>query len=111
MKLIKKAQGIPYEAKGHQGCWAFRKLEASKESRRLTVGISHFLPQGGAEMSSSPKERAYFVISGTMLVKGKREEFELHPGDLIYIGPGEEREIQVLGTEPVTSLVMIVDTD
>jgi mannose-6-phosphate isomerase-like protein (cupin superfamily) len=62
-------------------------------------------------MSSSPKERAYFILSGSMLVKGKTEEHRLSQGELIYIAPGEEREIQVIGTEPVTSLVIIVDTD
>ena len=111
MKVVKKEDGSPYEAKGHSGCWAVRKMDAVKDSRRLSISLSHFLPQGGAEMSSSPKERAYFIISGSMLVKGKGEECRLHQGDLVYIAPGEEREVQVIGTEPVTSLVIIVDTD
>jgi quercetin dioxygenase-like cupin family protein len=111
MKMVKKEGGSPYEAKGHSGCWAVRKMDAAKDSRRLSISLSHFLPQGGAEMSSSPKERAYFILSGSMLVKGKTEEYRLHQGDLIYIAPGEEREVQVIGTEPVTSLVIIVDVD
>jgi mannose-6-phosphate isomerase-like protein (cupin superfamily) len=111
MKMIKKEGGSPYEAKGHSGCWAVRKMDAAKDSRRLSISLSHFLPQGGAEMSSSPKERAYFILSGSMLVKGKTEEYRLSQGDLIYIAPGEEREVQVIGTEPVTSLVIIVDVD
>jgi mannose-6-phosphate isomerase-like protein (cupin superfamily) len=111
MKMIKKEGGNPYEAKGHSGCWAVRKMDAAKDGRRLNISLSHFLPQGGAEMSSSPKERAYFILSGSMLVKGKTEEYRLSQGDLIYIAPGEEREIQIIGTEPVTSLVIIVDAD
>jgi len=111
MKMIKKESGNPYEAKGHSGCWAVRKMDAAKDSHRLSISLSHFLPQGGAEMSSSPKERAYFILSGSMLVKGKTEEYRLSQGDLIYIAPGEEREVQVIGTEPVTSLVIIVDTN
>jgi mannose-6-phosphate isomerase-like protein (cupin superfamily) len=86
-------------------------MDAAKDSRRLSISLSHFLPQGGAEMSSSPKERAYFILSGSMLVKGKTEEYRLNQGDLIYIAPSEEREVQVIGTEPVTSLVIIVDAD
>jgi quercetin dioxygenase-like cupin family protein len=46
-----------------------------------------------------------------MFVKGKGEEYLLGQGDLIYIAPGEEREVQVIGTEPVTALVMIIDID
>jgi len=109
--MVKKEDGTPYETKGHTGCWAVRKMDAVKDSRRLSVSLSHFLPQGGAEMSASPKERVYFILSGSMLVKGKGEEYQLHQGDLIYIAPGEEREVQAIGTEPVTSLVIIVDTD
>ena len=109
MKLIKENKGQPYEAKGHFGVWSTQKLEAGKDSQRLSISLSHFLPQGGAEMSPSVKERAYFVISGSILVKGKGEEFVLESGDIIYIAPGEEREIQVIGTEPATILVMIVN--
>ena len=111
MKLIKKQDGQPYEAKRHFGVWSTNKLEAGKDSRNLSISLSHFLPQGGAEMSSSVKERAYFMVSGSILVKGKGEEFVLEPGDAIYIAPGEEREIQVAGTEPATILVMIVNVD
>jgi mannose-6-phosphate isomerase-like protein (cupin superfamily) len=111
MKLIKRGEGDPYEAKLHFGCWSVRKLDSAKDSKRLSISLSHFLPQGGAEVSSSPKERAYFIISGSMFVKGKGEEYLLGQGDLIYIAPGEEREVQVIGTEPVTALVMIIDID
>lgn len=111
MKMIKKEEGSPYEAKGHFGCWSTRKMESVKDSRRLSISLSHFLPQGGAEMSSSPKERAYFILSGSMSVKGKTEEYRLGQGDLIYIAPGEEREVRVIGTDPVTALVMIIDVD
>ena len=111
MKLIKRGEGQPYEAKGHFGVWSVRKLEAGKNSKKLSISLSHFLPQGGAEMSSSVKERAYFVISGSIVVKGKGEKFVLETGDVLYIAPGEEREIQVPGTEPATILVMIGDVD
>jgi len=111
MKLIKRGEGEPYEAKRHFGCWAMRKLVPEKDSQRLNVALSHFLPQGGAEMSSSPLERAYFVIAGSLLVKGKAEEYLLGPGDLLYIAAGEEREIQACGTEPATILVIMTKVD
>ncbi|MBW1737520.1 MAG: cupin domain-containing protein [Deltaproteobacteria bacterium] len=107
MKVVKKIEGQPYDAKGHFGVWSARKLAAEKDSQ-VSVSLSHFLPQGGAEMSSSPKERVYFIISGSMVVKGKTEEYSLNAGDLIYIAAGEDREIQVPGPEPVTILVIIV---
>ena len=107
MQVVKKGEGQPYEAKRHFGVWSVRKLAAEKDSQ-VNVSLSHFLPQGGAEMSSSPKERVYFVVSGSMVVKEKAEEYVLEAGDLIYIAAGEDREIQVPGPEPVTILVIIV---
>ena len=109
MKVVKKGEGQPADAKGHFGCWTAHKLTADKDTQYgLAVTLSHFLPGGGAEMSSSPRERAYFVLSGSMVVKGKAEEYTVEPGDLIYIAAGEEREIKITGTEPATILVIVV---
>ncbi len=107
MKVIKDGEGEKYDAKQHFNCWTAYKLQAGKDTKRLTVSLSHFLPGGGAEMSSSPRERVYVVISGAMKVTGKNEEHLLKPGDMIYIAPGEERAAQVIGNEPVTTLVIV----
>ncbi len=112
MKLIKKGEGEPYETEGHFGVWSMRKLVAGKDSQRLIIGLSHFLPQGGVEMApASSSERTYFILSGSILVKGKSEEYLLEPGDMLYIGPGEEREIQTQGAEPCTVLLSIAKLD
>ncbi len=111
MKLVKKGQGEHHDAKGHFDQWGIRMLDSAKDTQRLTITISHFLPQGGAEMSSSATERVYFIISGSLLVKGKAEEHLLEPGDLLYIAPGEEREIQTYGTEPASILVIVNKLD
>lgn len=110
MKVIRKGQGEPYEAPKHFSCWAMNKLRPDL-SERLQVGVSHFLPNGGAEMSSSPMERAYYVLSGSILVKGKNEEHTLGPDDLIYIAANEERSFQNQGTTPATTLVILVKVD
>jgi len=108
MKLVKKSDGQPYDAKGHFGVWSIRKIDAGQEGRRMSISISCFLPGGGVDMSSSPMERAYFVISGSLTVKGKSETYPMGPGDMIYIGPDEDRSIVVTGTEPATILVVLV---
>ena len=109
MKVVKDGAGIKYEPKLHSGCYSMYKLEPGKDTKRTCVNLSHFLPDGGAEMSSSPKERVYLVIAGTLRVIGKNEKHDLEPGDVIYIAPGEERAVQVIGTEPATILVIITD--
>jgi len=111
MKLIKHGEGVHYEAKNHTDCYAMNKLVVGTDTRRFTVGMSHFLPGGGAAMSSSPKERAYYVLSGSIRITGKSADYVVSPGDLMYIPAGEERAFQALGTEPATILVIIVDID
>jgi quercetin dioxygenase-like cupin family protein len=111
VKLIKDGEGIKYDAKKHFGCYSMFKTEAGKETKKTTMVVSHFLPDGGAEMASSPKERVYMLLSGSLKVTGKNEIHELEPGDMIYIAPGEERAVSVIGTEPATILVVITDVD
>ena len=112
MKLVKKGQGKSEAAKRHFGQWGTTKMSLEEGSQRLTVGVSHFLPQGGAEMYASPTERVYFGISGSLMVRGKEgDEYLVEPGDVLYIPPGEERSIEAVGTEPATILVVIVKLD
>jgi quercetin dioxygenase-like cupin family protein len=109
MKTIKANEGTPYEAKKHFNIWGVRKIGIEEGTKRLNVSQSHFLPNGGAEMSSSDKERAYYVLNGSITVKGISETHSLGPGDMIYIAQGEEREIKVNGNECATTLVIIVE--
>jgi quercetin dioxygenase-like cupin family protein len=107
MKLIKVGEGTPYNAPRHFGYWSIEKVTPGIASQHLQIGVSHFLPGGGAEFSSSPNERVYFCIDGKITVKGKNEEYHLDEGDMIYIPAGEDRSFQVSNTKPATILVII----
>jgi len=112
MKLIKKYAGRTSTAKRHFNQLGISKVSAEEGSQRLHVSVSHFLPQGGAEMYASATERAYFGISGLIRVGGKDgSEYLIEPGDILYIPPGEERSIEAVGIEPATMLVIIVKVD
>ena len=43
-----------------------------------------------------------------MVVKTKNEEKTLQPGDIVYFGPDEEREIRIPGDDVCTILVGMV---
>ena len=107
MKLVKVGEGTPYNAAKHFGYWSIEKVTPGIASQQLQVGVSHFLPGGGAEFSSSPNERVYFCIDGKITVKGKDEVHRLDQGDMIYIAAGEDRSFQVSNTKPATILVII----
>ena len=59
-------------------------------------------------MSSSPKERVYYVVSGSITVNGPGETHVLKQGDCNYIAPGEERDMVINGGKPAEVLVFII---
>ena len=113
MKLIKKGDGERVgEVAKHFGQWSLGKIGIKDGTQRVHVGISHFLPKGGAEMALSAAERIYYGISGALMVRSKEgEEYLVEAGDVLYIPPQQERSIEAVGTEPASMLVIIINLD
>ena len=65
MEVTRLADALPYEAPRHHGIAALR-LHGGEQTNaeRVVVGLSHFLPGGGADASSSEAERVYVVLEG-----------------------------------------------
>jgi quercetin dioxygenase-like cupin family protein len=108
MKKVELKDAKSYEAAKHFKMTALRlhgKAETGTQS--FWMGLSHFLPGGGAEYSESPTEKIYFVLKGEVTVKSKTEEVVLRPWDSIYIGPDEGREIINHTNRPASMLVVI----
>lgn len=95
-----------YEAPNHRACTSLRLFGAEAGGpQNFVVGLSHFLPGGGAGPDASPTEKVYFVLSGTLTVIADGKESVLGPRDSCFIGPNETREIVNRGNEVVTMLV------
>ena len=110
MKKVRLEQVKPYEAPGHFKMVALRLSgKEETEAEKFWVGLSHFLPGGGAEYAyeDSPTEKVYIVLEGEITVKTKTEEFTLGPLDVLYIAPNEGREIINKTNKPVSMLVAI----
>lgn len=70
------------------------------------MGISHFLPQGGAEMDSGALEKIYVVLAGQVTVElGDGSIHVLSPLDSCHIPAGEARAIRNEGNAVATMLV------
>jgi glyoxylate utilization-related uncharacterized protein len=112
MISVKSGTGTPYDAPKHHGVFGLIKLNKEK-SKRTIVNYSYFHPNGGAEMSSAPVERVYYVVKGSITVKGKDndngEVHVLNAGDMVYIAPGETREVTVNDGQAAELLVFIVE--
>ena len=108
MKKIKLDQVKPYEAPGHFNMVDLRLCgKEETESQKFWVGLSHFLPGGGAEFGATPAEKFYFILEGEITVKTEKEEVTLGPSDSVYIAPNEGREIINKTNKPASMLVVI----
>ena len=108
MISVQDAKGTPYEAARHSGVYGLQKLTEA-DSKRITVCYSYFQPDGGAEMCPSPKERVYYVTKGSITVNGKAgESHVIDEGGMVYIAPGEERDMVINNGKPAEVLVFIV---
>jgi glyoxylate utilization-related uncharacterized protein len=107
MISVKDTEGTPYDAAKHSEVYGLQKITEA-DSKRTTVCYSYFQPNGGAEMSSSPKERVYYVVKGSITVCGPAEKHVLNEGDCVYIAPGEERDMVINNGKPAEVLVFIV---
>lgn len=92
-KRFSEAQ--PYEAPNHRGVVGLRLQGFEPDGpKNQWVGLSQFLPGGGAGPDSTPFEKVYVMLEGqmTMMINGR--ETVLGPLDSCTIPPGEVREIQ-----------------
>ncbi len=108
IKLIKKDEGTVYQAPNHFGFWGIKKVTEAEGSKNLVVSISEFHPNGGATMSSSPKDRVYICMRGAFNVHDEAgTTFALTPGDMVYIPANEKRDMEVVGTEACRVMVLM----
>lgn len=108
MHVTRLTDARPYEAAKHFNMTGLRLqgLEASP-AEGFWVGLSHFLPEGGAESSSSPLERVYVVVSGEVTVITDEGEVTLGSMDSCYLAPGERREVINRTNSPASMLVIM----
>ena len=110
MKKVELKDAKSYEAAKHFKMAALR-LHGKEEtgSRSFWMGLSYFLPAGGAEWAyeDNPNEKVYIVLDGEVTVKTKTEEVTLGPMDSLYLPPNEGREVMNKTNKTATMLVVV----
>ena len=108
MQVTRLGEAKPYEAARHFQMTGLRLqgFDAS-DSKNFWVGLSHFLPGGGAESAAAPLERVYVVLSGAMTVVTDAGETTLGPLDSCCLAPGERRSIVNKTNLPASMLVIM----
>lgn len=106
-KVTKVDESTKYEAKGHFDVRTTRLHDAKDVQGEITLGLSHFLPDGGAEMAKSPKELIYYIVEGEMTVTTEDgKEHKLNAGDSIHLSPYEGRSSRNTGCSSAKMLVI-----
>jgi quercetin dioxygenase-like cupin family protein len=107
--LVKRfVNAQPYEAPNHYDMRSLR-LQGFEPGGPTSswVGLSHFLPGGGAGPDASSLEKIYVVLSGALTVRVSGESVTLGPLDSCCIPAGETREVENLGNSVATMLVVM----
>lgn len=98
----------PYEAPNHHGVVGLR-LQGFEQGGPTSqwVGLSQFLPGGGAGPDQTPVEKIYVILEGEMTVIVDGKETILGKFDSCTIPPGEVREI-VNRTNCVVNMLVVI---
>jgi quercetin dioxygenase-like cupin family protein len=108
MHVTRIADARPYEAPKHFDMRGLRLqgFDASP-AEAFWVGLSHFLPGGGAEADATPLEKVYVVLDGQVTVSTDDGDAELGPLDSCRLAPGERRSIENRTNRPASMLVVM----
>lgn len=110
MKVVNVSEAKPYSPPLHHEMVALKLSDkAITGAEKLWIGMSHFLPGGGAEWDyeNSPTEKVYVVLDGEITVKTKTETRTLKKGDVVYFAPFEGREVINNSNFPSSMLVIV----
>jgi quercetin dioxygenase-like cupin family protein len=108
MQVTRLADAQRYEAPKHFDVRTLR-LQGfdATDTETFSVGLSHFLPGGGAEMDATPIEKVYIVIEGEITVETEHEVTTLGPLDSCWLAPSEARKIENRTNRPASMLVVM----
>ena len=107
--LVKRFEDAEaYEAPNHWGVAGLR-LQGFEDGGPTNqwVGLSQFLPGGGAGPDATPFEKVYVVLEGEMTVITGDAQVTLGRYDSCTIAPGEQRKLENRSNHACKMLVVI----
>lgn len=108
MKVKRFADARPYEAPNHNDVRGLRLQGFEADGpEKFWVGLSHFLPGGGAGPDASPLEKVYVVLAGEISVTVGDSTVKLGVNDSCCIPGHEMREVRNDGNAVASMLVVM----
>lgn len=107
MDIIRANAISAYEAPQHHAMASFLlQGRDTTVNEHFWVGLSLFLPGGGAKRAASPTEKVYVLLDGELTVITEKETSTLGPMDSCRIAPGEFRSIENRSLDVARMLVI-----
>ncbi len=108
MRVTRHADAPGYVAPAHHGVATLRlQGHEAGPTERFWVGLSYYLPGGGADENLTGEETVYVVLDGQLVVRADGREEEVGPHDSVYLPKGTARRIDNRSARPATLLVII----
>ncbi len=110
MKITRANEVVPYEPAGHYDMRASRVHSAAMSgSAQLTLGLSWFLPGGGAQRAkvNDGMELIYYITEGQLTLTTETETTVLEAGDSCFFKAGDVRSVKNESARPAAMLVIM----
>jgi quercetin dioxygenase-like cupin family protein len=108
VRITRHADAPAYVAPAHHDVATLRlQGHEAGPTERFWVGLSYYLPGGGADESLTAEETVYVVLDGTLVVRADGREEEVGPLDSVHLPKGTLRSVDNRSPRPATLLVII----
>ena len=113
-KVTARNEAVRYEAPGHYDVNTTRLHNpADVNNGTIVMGLSHFLPGGGANPAPANFEMIYYIQHGEMTVSltnedGTVSDYVLHDGDSVHFGKGTVRGCKNTGWESAQMITIMI---
>jgi mannose-6-phosphate isomerase-like protein (cupin superfamily) len=107
-RVVRLADAPAYPAALHHGVGTLRlQGHEAGPTDRFWVGLSYYLPAGGADLAPAREETVYLVLDGELAVTTGGRTETLGRYDSIHLPKGTERQVDNRSNRPATLLVII----
>lgn len=108
MRVTRLAGAPPYTAPAHHDVATLRlQGHEAGPTGAFWVGLSYYLPGGGADESPTAAETVYVVLDGELVVTAGGRAETLGPQDSAHLPRGTVRRVDNRSARPATLLVII----
>jgi quercetin dioxygenase-like cupin family protein len=108
MRVTRLLSAPSYDAVAHHGV-AARRLQGHEAgpTSGFWVGLSYYLPGGGADERPTAAETVYVLLDGSLVVTAEGEDVTLEPLDSLHMPAGTVRRVENVSARTATLLVII----